>query len=251
MMRMTYLVAVATLSLLLMGCSSNKDRVPEKPPAELYADAQKKLQNGNFGGAITQLEALDSRYPFGPYSQQVHFDLIYAYYKSADLSMAQAFIDRFIRLNPTHPNSDYILYMRGLTDMALDDSVLQGLFGIDRSDRDPIYALAAFRDFNQLLRNYPHSQYAPDGQKRLLYIVNRLAKHELAVAQYYTRRGAYVAVVNRIEQMLQDYPDTQATRHALPLMENAYRQLQLNEQADKVAHLISANPTESVLTENF
>ncbi|KKM58416.1 outer membrane protein assembly factor BamD [Yersinia pestis] len=242
MTRMKYLVAAATLSLVLTGCSSNKDVVPDNPPSELYATAQQKLQDGNFKGAITQLEALDNRYPFGPYSQQVQLDLIYAYYKSADLPMAQASIDRFMRLNPTHPNIDYVLYMRGLTDMALDDSALQGFFGIDRSDRDPQHARAAFRDFNQLIQNYPNSQYAIDAQKRLVFLKDRLAKYELAVAQYYTKRGAYVAVVNRVDQMMRDYPDTQATRDALPLMENAYKQLQLNAQADKVAKIIAANP---------
>ncbi|MCU5773113.1 outer membrane protein assembly factor BamD [Erwiniaceae bacterium BAC15a-03b] len=241
MTRMKYLVAAATLSLALVGCSSSKDVVPDSPPSELYATAQQKLQDGNFKGAITQLEALDNRYPFGPYSQQVQLDLIYAYYKNADLPLAQAAIDRFMRLNPTHPNIDYVVYMKGLTDMALDDSALQGFFGVDRSDRDPEHARDAFRDFSQLLRGYPNSQYAADSRKRLVYLKDRLAKYELSVAQFYTKRGAYVAVVNRVEQMMKDYPDTQATRTALPLMENAYRQLQLNAQAEKVAKIIATN----------
>ncbi|MBI3310739.1 MAG: outer membrane protein assembly factor BamD, partial [Serratia liquefaciens] len=77
---------------------------------------------------------------------------------------------------------------------------------------------------------------------RLVYLKDRLAKYELSVVEYYTKRGAYVAVVNRAEQMLREFPDTQATRDALPLMENAYKQLQLNGQADKVAKVITANP---------
>ncbi|MBE5204542.1 MULTISPECIES: outer membrane protein assembly factor BamD [Pectobacterium] len=243
MTRMKYLVAAATLSLALAGCSSNsKDAVPDSPPSEIYANAQQKLQDGNFKAAITQLEALDNRYPFGPYSQQVQLDLIYAYYKSAELPLAQASIDRFLRLNPTHPNVDYVLYIRGLTDMALDDSALQGFFGVDRSDRDPQYARTAFRDFSKLIQGYPNSQYATDANKRLVYLKERLAKYELSVAQYYTKRGAYVAVVNRVEQMLRDYPDAQATKNALPLMENAYRELQLAAQADKVVKVIAANP---------
>jgi len=245
MMRMKYLVAAATLSLMLVGCSSSKDPVPDNPPSEIYASAQLKLQDGDYKGAIKELEALDNRYPFGPYAQQVQLDLIYAYYKSADLTLAQASIDRFLRLNPTHPNVDYVLYMRGLTDMALDDSALQGFFGVDRSDRDPEHARAAFRDFTQLVRGYPHSQYATDATKRLVYLKDRLAKYELAVVQFYTKRGAYIAVVNRVEQMLRDFPDAQATREALPLMQNAYQQLQLNGQADKVAKIINANPVAS------
>ena len=126
MTRMKYLVAAATLSLALVGCSGSKEEVPDNPPNEIYATAQQKLQDGNWKQAITQLEALDNRYPFGPYSQQVQLDLIYAYYKNADLPLAQAAIDRFMRLNPTHPNIDYVIYMRGLTNMALDDSALQG-----------------------------------------------------------------------------------------------------------------------------
>ncbi|MBS0849535.1 outer membrane protein assembly factor BamD [Citrobacter sp. JGM124] len=241
MTRMKYLVAAATLSLALAGCSSSKDEVPDSPPSEIYATAQQKLQDGNFKAAITQLEALDNRYPFGPYSQQVQLDLIYAYYKNADLGLAQAAIDRFIRLNPTQQNIDYVLYMRGLTDMALDDSALQGFFGVDRSDRDPQHARDAFNDFSKLVRSYPNSQYAPDAAKRMLFLKDRLAKFQLAVAQFYTKRGAWVAVVNRVDGMLRDYPDTQATRDALPLMENAYRQMQLINEADKVAKIIAAN----------
>ncbi len=41
---------------------------------------------------------------------------------------------------------------------------------------------------------------------------------------------------------MRDYPDTQATRDALPLMENAYRQdEESNAQAEKVAKIIAAN----------
>lgn len=87
MTRMKYLVALATLSLALAGCSGSKETVPDNPPNEIYATAQQKLQDGNWKQAITQLEALDNRYPFGPYSQQVQLDLIYAYYKNADLPL--------------------------------------------------------------------------------------------------------------------------------------------------------------------
>lgn len=93
----------------------------------------------------------------------------------------------------------------------------------------------------KLVRGYPNSQYTTDATKRLVFLKDRLAKYEYSVAEYYTERGAWVAVVNRVEGMLRDYPDTQATRDALPLMENAYRQMQMNAQAEKVAKIIAAN----------
>ena len=133
------------------------------------------------------------------------------------------------------------MYMRGLTNMALDDSALQGFFGVDRSDRDPQHARDAFNDFSKLVRSYPNRQYITAATKRLVFLKDRRAKYEYSVAEYYTRLGAWVAVVNRVEGMLRDYPDTQATRDGLKLMENAYRQMQMTAQADKVAKIIAAN----------
>ncbi|MFS1537833.1 MAG: outer membrane protein assembly factor BamD [Candidatus Phlomobacter fragariae] len=242
MIPIKYLLAAAALSLLITGCSSNKDTIPESSPTDIYTSSQEKLQNGNYKGAIKLLETLDNLYPFGPYAQQAQLDMIYAYYKSAELPLTIAIIDRFIRLNPTHPNIDYALYMHGLTAQALDDSTAQDFFCINRSDRDPQHTIVAFRDFSQLVRFYPNSLYATDASKRLAFLKERLAKHELFIIKYYNKRGAYVAVINRTGQMLKNYPDTQSTRNALKYMEIAYNKLGLTQEKNKVAELISANP---------
>ena len=81
-----------SLSLALVvatGCSSKSEpNVPDKPAIELYSIAQQSLHAGNFVSAIETLEALDTRYPFGPHTVQVQLDLIYAYYKNSDTAQA-------------------------------------------------------------------------------------------------------------------------------------------------------------------
>ncbi|UDG80114.1 outer membrane protein assembly factor BamD [Candidatus Steffania adelgidicola] len=242
MLQMKYLLSAITLSLLLAGCSNKKNTVPDLSAFQMYASAQQKLHDGNYNAAIKELEVLNNCYPFGPYTQQVQLDLIYASYKSSNLLLMQSSIDRFLRLNPIHPNIDYVLYMQGLTHMALDENPLQEFFGVNRADRNPEYARLAFRDFIQLIRGYPKSQYAPDAIKRLVYLKHRLARHKLAIVEYYFKRGAYFAVNKRVEEMLRDFPDTQETRLALPYMEHAYQELQLNIQKDKVTKIIAVNP---------
>lgn len=224
------------------GCSNTTARiVPDKPAIELYSSAQQSLQEGNYLGASETLEALDTRYPFGPHTTQVQLDLIYAYYKSNNTAQALANIDRFLRLNPTHKDIDYVIYMRGLTNMAADYNLFHSMFDIDRSDRDPSYADAGFNDFTRLIKRYPDSEYVADAQQRAIAIKNRLANYELAAAEYYMKREAYIAAVKRAQYVLTNFSDTEARVGALKVMVEAYTIL---EQPELKAH------AEKVLAEN-
>ncbi|MGL6316562.1 outer membrane protein assembly factor BamD [Vibrio sp. WXL103] len=227
---------------LLFGCSSTEEIVPDVPPSELYAEAQTALQGGNWITAIEQLEALDSRYPFGAYSEQVQLDLIYAYYKNDDLPLGLATIERFMRLNPTHEKIDWVLYMRGLTHMAQDRNFMHDIFNVDRSDRDPEPVKAAFADFKRLLERYPNSQYGNDARQRMLALTNRLAEYDLATADFYLRREAWIAAINRAQELQRTYPDTEAARKSLRIQLQAYEQLGLQEPAQRTRELIELNP---------
>ncbi|MFP3019471.1 MAG: outer membrane protein assembly factor BamD [Arsenophonus sp.] len=243
MVYIKYFLAESVFCLLFAGCSINKNITPKisSTDTDIYVNSQEKLKSGNYKGAIKLLEDLNNRYPSGPYSQQIHLDMIYTYYKLSELTLAIETINRFIRFNSTHPNIDYVLYMHGIIVQSLDNSALQDFFGVDRSDCDPKYAIIAFKDFNQLVHFYPNSIYATDANKRLIFLKDRLAKHEEAIIKYYNERGAYVAVINRTEQILKNFPDTQSTRNALKYMEIAYNKLGLTQEKNKVRKLIEAN----------
>lgn len=227
---------------LLAGCAKKHNPVPDIPPAQLYEQAQTSLQEGNWMTAIERLEALDSRYPFGAFSEQVQLDLIYAYYKNDDLALALASIERFSRLNPTHDKMDWVLYLRGLTYMEQDRNFMQEFFRIDRSDRDPEPAKHAFADFKKLLERYPDSYYAKDAQQRLFFLKNRLADYDLATADFYLRRQAWIAAINRAQELQKTYPDTQAARKALKIQLEAYKQLGLPQAVQHTQTLMALNP---------
>ncbi|MGR5296228.1 outer membrane protein assembly factor BamD [Vibrio mediterranei] len=238
LLKLTSLLSLA----LLFGCADKEVTVPDVPPSQLYAEAQESLQGGNWTSAIERLEALDSRYPFGAYTEQVQLDLIYAYYKNDDLALGLATIERFSRLNPTHERSDWVLYMRGLTHMAQDRNFMHDILRIDRSDRDPEPVKAAFADFDRLLKRYPNSAYAEDAQKRMVALKNRLAKYDLATANFYIRREAWIAAINRAQEIQKTYPDTEAARQSLVLQKKAYEELGMQEQVERTEKLMELNP---------
>ena len=226
---------------ILVGCSTSDQNVPDIQPSELYQEASVALNEARWLTAIEKLEALDSRYPFGPYSEQVQFDLIFAYYKNADYALTNASIDRFLRMYPGHIKTDWIIYMRGLTHMAQDNSVVHQILRVDRNDRDPEPVRRAFADFKLLLENYPDSTYAADAKQRMIALKNRLANYELAAVDFYLRREAWVAVINRSQQIQRDFPDTEAARKSLPFMLRAYQELGLVEPAKNTQQLIELN----------
>ena len=226
---------------VLVGCSSSDEIVPDIPPSELYSEAQVSLQSGNWLSAIDKLEALDSRYPFGAYSEQVQLDLIYAYYKNDDLALGLATIERFSRLNPTHEKLDWVLYMRGLTHMAQDRNFMHDLFNVDRSDRDPEPVKKAFADFKKLLERYPNSPYAEDAHKRMISLKNRLADYDLATADFYLRREAWIAAINRAQELQKTSPDTEAALRSLKIQLEAYQELGLEDAVKHTQQLIDLN----------
>lgn len=232
------------IAIFATGCSSKKNdkpQVEDKPPAELYQDAATALESANFEKASEILEALDSRYPFGPHSEQVQLDLIYTYYKRDEMALTLASINKFIRLNPTHKDLDYLYYMRGLSNLSVDDQFFQNLFGIDRFNRDQSYSQRAFKDFNLILKSYPDSQYAKDSRQRMVFIKDRLARYEISIAQWYIEREAYIAAINRSKTVLNNYPDTESVKEALEIMIHAYDELGLEEPKQNALAVLKLN----------
>ncbi|WMY96937.1 MAG: outer membrane protein assembly factor BamD [Arsenophonus sp.] len=235
--KLRYLLILITINLFVIGCSRN-NIISENSQNSIYKSSQDKLKKYNYKGAIKLLEQLYNNYPLSLYKKKAQLDLIYAYYKSSELLLAIKTIDNFILSNPNDPNIDYVLYMRGLSAQKIDKNALQDFFGIDYSDKDPQYAIAAFKSFNQIIHSYPNSVYIKDAAKRLILIKERLAKYQLSIIQYYNKRGAYIAIINRTEEMLKNFPESKYTRNALHYMKNAYDKLGLEDEKNKVVQLI-------------
>ncbi|WP_016957281.1 outer membrane protein assembly factor BamD [Catenovulum sp. SX2] len=244
-MNLKHSLIVGALALnVLAGCSNTPDEivVAEQSAVEAqYNEAKDLLLQGNYVRAAEILSALDASFPFGPYSHQIQLDLIYSYYKTDNTAQALASIDRFLKLNPTHTDIDYVYYMRGLTNTKAAQNALQEMVGIERFDRDITEHREAFNDFNTIINQYPHSKYAKDARQRMIFIKDFIAKSELAVAQYYMKRGSYVAAANRAQYVLENLGDTQQVEKALEMMLESYHQLKLTDLYNNTYQVLKLN----------
>ncbi len=248
-MRPAKQLCVLALSLLLTACSSQDVKVPENlTEAQLYQQSNEQLEAENFSAAVDTLRALESRYPFGPFAEQAQLDLVYAYFRNTEPEAARASAERFIRLHPNNSNVDYAFYMRGLASNTADLGLIERYLPVDISERDPGQARQSFAEFTELLRRFPSSRYAADARQRMIALRNRMALYEMHVAEYYMKRKAYVAAINRGRYIVEHLQGTTAVEEALGIMVEGYQHLGLNTPANESLAVLKTNfPTSKML----
>ncbi len=200
------------------------------------------MNSGQYEAAVKLFEKLETSFPFGTYAAQAQMEIAYAHYKQQDQAEALASVERFIKLHPNHPNVDYMYYLRGLINFNDQLGFLTFIYSQDPTERDPKATREAFVAFKALVDKFPDSIYAQDSIARMNYLINAMAGYEVHVANYYFRRGAYLAAINRAQGAVTDYRDAPAIEEALFIMMRSY---------DKMGMLDLRDDTQRVFMKNY
>jgi len=244
--RLLTLITLVFSLFALTGCALfGKDDEPKAAPETnekmLYDAAQRQLRSAQWEASVGTLQLLEENFPFGNYAEQAQLELIYAYYKNYETEAAIAAADRFIRLHPQHRQVDYAYYMKGLATFNEGRGALEAFLPTDMTQRDPGLARESFSHFAQLLARFPNSIYAPDARKRMIFLRNTLARYEIHVANYYFKRGAYLAAANRGRYVVENFQKTPAVPDGLAVMVQAYKLLGQDELADDSLKVLREN----------
>ena len=249
------MLALIMISVVVSGCTLfGDDEIATDTLSgeqQMYREAQRYIASSNYDLAIATLQSLESRYPFGKFAEQAQLELIFAYHGAFQNEAAIEAADRFIRLHPTHPDVDYAFYMKGVAPYDLTEDFLSGLIPSDDSKRDVSRARESFAEFSQLIARYPNSRYAPDARARMIYLRNMLARHEIHVANYYFRRGAYMAALKRGQNVVENMQQSTAVADGLAVMAQAYALMNLDDLAQDTLSVLCVNyPEHPMLEEN-
>jgi len=236
------LAALLAGLILLAACAGNDELQTEvESLSEAYAQAQESIERGNYARGVQIFEAIQARYPFSDISRQVQLELMYAYYKSGKREQAIEAADTFMRENPIHDRVDYALYIKGLSYYEQDAGFIERRFNKDVSVRPPKDVDQAYSTLRRLVERYPASEYAADAEQRLLYLKNRMSAYENHVADYYMRRGAYVAALNRAKSALENYNGAEGNARSLEIMAEAYEELGMHDLAVDTRRILQLN----------
>jgi outer membrane protein assembly factor BamD len=241
-MKRCHVALVVIVALALASCVGNDEQQTEvQNITEAYKQAEDFIAGGNYRRGIQIFEAIQARYPFSELSRQIQLELMHAYYKSGQDEQAIDAADTFIRENPIHPRVDYALYIKGLAYFEDGPGFLERWFKKDTTRRPPMEVERSYTTLRQLVERFPASEYAPDAEQRMLFIKERLAQYENHVADYYLRRGAYVAALNRAKTALQQYNGASGNLQSLQIMAEAYEKLGMSDLAADTRRVLAAN----------
>ena len=230
----------------MVGCSSNPkkevvDTGPQLSEQVYIQKAEKALDNGQYTDAAKYLEAIDTYYPTGDYAQQAQLELLYTKFQQKDYEGTISLAERFIRLNPQHPNVDYAYYVRGVANMEQNYDGLMRYTSLKQSHRDTSYLKLAYQNFVDFIRRYPSSTYAVDAAQRMKYIGNELAESEMNVARFNIKRKAWLAAVERSQWVIEHYPQTPQIPEALATVAYGYEQLGDQATAQQYVDVLKLN----------
>src|SRR5882757_2346984 len=196
---MACLIAVG---LALAACGSNPDRDrPDNPfkkqpgpgdakaplsDAELHVEADKlyrqaheSVVSSDWTPARDRLNKLIARYPFSDYATQAEMEKIYVGFKGGQPDEALSDADRFLRAHPRSTQAEYVQYLKGVINFERDSSLFD-VVGINTSARKDVSNVRrSYDDFALLVQRYPNSKYCGDARRRMIYLRNRVADHDL------------------------------------------------------------------------
>ena len=249
--KITILALTIGITTSIIGCSSNPkkevvDKGPQSSEQVYIQNVEKALERGQYTDAIKYLEAIDTYYPTGEYAQQAQLELIYAKFQQNDYEETVALADRFIKMNPQHPNADYAYYVRGVANMEQNYDGLMRFTSLKQSHRDVSYLKVAYQNFVDLIRRYPSSTYAVDAAQRMKFISNELAESEMNAMRFNVKRKAWIAAIERAQWVVEHYPNTPQIPEALATISYCYAQLGDQSLAKQYVDVLKLNAPELV-----
>ena len=221
---MKKLLCLVTALALVACASSDPEKIEDTPEAQ-YLKGYNAFHNKDFDAAIQAFDGVEQNFPYSEWAERAQIMMAYAQYKERKFPDALLTLDRFVQLHPGNKNTPYALFLKGLCYFEQMSDVT----------REQEMTANAEQAFHELIARYPASIYTNEAQAKLVSIQNHLAGQEMDVGRYYQKRQDYTAAMNRFQQVLKNYPDSNQMPEAFYRLTACYKALGMNDQAAQIA----------------
>ena len=196
-----FVTAAVILSLCGNGCSKKQVEIaPEiaRSDEALFELGAQSIKKDPEKGRLYLRQVIDS-FPKSIFSQRAKLLIADSYFETGDegsMIIAASEYRDFISRFPYSPSTPYAQYQVAMT--FFEKALKPG--------KDQTKTRQALAEFRRVVTNYPTSEEAGMARDKIKECEERLAQHNFSIGEHYYKRKAYKAAINRLTEILTEYP---------------------------------------------
>jgi len=209
-----YLVLV--LLVVLTSCATKRPEGATEAEV-LYKEAKDLFSKSRFIQTTEKLNQIRSQYPYSyyaTYAELMQADVLFAQENYPEAASAYILFKDF---HPKYNDIGYVIF-------RISESFYQQL--PSTFDRDLSAGVEAIKYYNELLQNYPNTEYVKDAREKIKKIEDMLSKKEIYIADFYFRTEDYKAAKARYEEILKTIDDAKEKSRIEKQIELAAKKIQ-------------------------
>ena len=225
------------VAMAASGCATFKKKhktdlsYVERPVDLLYSTGADQLDRRNWAGAVDYFREVERQHPYSEWSRRAILMTGFAHYQSGEYADAVGDTDRFISLYPGNASAVYAYYLKSVC-------YFEQIIDVGRDQAATEQALGALRE---VVRRYPHSEYAADARLKIDMVNDQLAGKEMTIGRFYETGGQPIAAMGRFKNVIDRYQTTSHTPEALYRLVELDLSLGLMTEAQRNAAVLGSN----------
>ena len=235
---MKYIIYII-LFILIQACSQKTEEIKtqikgdslKQQMIEAYNSGVVALENGDVLFAAKKFNEAELFFPQSEWAPKAALMASYAYWTQGYYSDSIDELKRFIKRYPKNNDLDYAYYLLAIN---YYDSIID-----EKKDIRPLNKAKKYFEF--ILKNYPKSDYALDGKYKLELIQDLLAAKEMYLARHYMKKQKWIAAINRLKFVTENYDTTIYIEEALHRLVEVHYKIGLENEAQKYAKILGYN----------
>ncbi len=195
-------------------------------PSEMLKEADQLISNEKYEEARAILEDISVKDASRKYATIARLRIADTFFEDEAYEEAGVEYGSFLNLNARHRYASYAQFKLAMCYFKRIKSV----------DVSYSWAKQALHEFEKLQQNYPRNPYLDTVDERVKACKRILADFELYVGRFYFKKGSFNAAVQRMNNILQSYPDSDREPDALYYMGISYKNLGEQDKAAAALH---------------
>ena len=235
---MKYIVRLIFILLLFQSCSKQVDNKSlikevnqEQEMISAYMEGIKFLEEGDAFYAAKKFLEAELLLPQSDWAPKSALMASYSYYIQDYYAEAIFNLERFINSYPKNERMDYAHYLLA---MCFYEEIEN-----EKKDLQPL--IAAKREFNYVISNYPDTDFSADSKFKIDLINEVLAAKEMYLGRHYIKKEKWIPAINRFKNILEYYETTIYSEEAIHRLVEIHYRIGLEGEAKKYASLLGYN----------